>query len=133
MPPEAQISARTEAQIVSLHESGIATRTIEEIVGLDHSTIARRLKRLTPRKTTDIYKALEAQVLCEKRRRLLSTSDKLSAKEQRDIATAYGIYYDKERLERGQSTSNQAIRHSLSEDMTSLISQVIGDVQGAKT
>ena len=89
-------------QILALHNAGVPTRQIEKVIGtLDHSTIARRLKHLTPRKTTEIFKSMRADIFSEKQRKLMMLGDRATIKEQRDLATAVGIYYDKEQLERG--------------------------------
>ncbi len=96
--------------LLALHNAGNSTRKIEQIVGLDHTRVARRLQRLTPRKTTEIYKSMRADIFAEKQRQwlMMSNTPKLirDSKAQRDLATCIGILYDKERLERGQSTSN---------------------------
>jgi len=85
----------------------VASRQIGQVVGgLHHSTICKRLKHLTPRKTTEIYKELKADVLAEKQRKLLMTSANLPAREQGWIAKAIRDLNEVERLERGQSTAN---------------------------
>lgn len=120
-----------EQAALALHEGGKSTREIATILGVkDHSTIARRLKHLTPRKSTEIFRALRADILTEKQRKLLMSSHDATPKEQRDIATAFGIYLDKERLERGQSTSNQAIQHGCTEELAGLIEAVTGKRPG---
>lgn len=107
-------------QIVALHEAGVPTRQIEKVIGtLDHSTIARRLKHLTPRKTTQIYRELKADILAEKQRKLLMQSDSVNAKDARDLATAFGIYYDKEQVERGQGGDSRPM----------IVIQIKGNVQ----
>jgi IS30 family transposase len=112
------------ATILALHDTGHPTRQIEAILGLDHTTIARRLQHLTPRKTTEIYKQMRADILAEKQRQLLMQSNRRTPKEQLSLITAMGICYDKERLERGMSTSNTAMLHA---DIAAL--QVVGDTQ----
>ncbi len=100
-----------DTAIEAMHNAGLTSRAIATITQTpDHSTICRRLKKLTPRKTTSIYKELRADVLAEKQRKILMDSHRVehekSARDQRDLAAAYAIYYDKERLERGQATEN---------------------------
>ena len=97
-----------DATILALHEAGKGSRKIQEVVGLSYRSICRRLKELTPRKTTEIYRELKADILAEKQRKLLQMSHGADPKEQQQIATAFGIYFDKERLTRGESTSNVA-------------------------
>lgn len=116
-----------DATLVALAGAGHSTRQIEAILGnLDHSTIARRLKSLTPRKATEIYKMLRADILSEKQRKLLLRSDRADPRSQADLAKAFGIYYDKERLERGQSTANQAVSHGVTEELAELIGTITG-------
>ena len=98
-----------DTAILGMHNQGLTTRQIESILGtIDHSTIAAHLKSLTPTKTSQIYRELKADILSEKQLKILQQSDLVigNARDQRDYATSYGIYYDKERLERGQSTEN---------------------------
>jgi hypothetical protein len=99
------------ATILALHESGHATRNIETLLGgqLDHTTIARRLQHLTPRKTTEIYKSLRADIFAEKQRKLLMRGNKISLKEERDLAVAMGVYYDKEQIERGRGVDTRPL------------------------
>jgi hypothetical protein len=94
------------AAILALHEAGKSTRQIEAILGnIDHATVAKRLKHLTPRKTTEIFKTLRGDILAEKQRQILSAVDAKAIKQMapRDRVTAMAILYDKERIERGLS------------------------------
>ena len=43
-------------------------------------------------------------------RKLMAMSHNRPTKELRDLAVAFGIYRDHERLERGQSTENVAVK-----------------------
>ena len=91
-----------DTAVLALHEAGKSTRKIATILGDVHwTTIARRLKHLTPRKTTDIYKDLRADIFAEKQRQLLMRSYKANPKDMRDLMTSFGILYDKEQIERG--------------------------------
>lgn len=119
------VTSSDNTVLLALHEAGKSTREIEAIVGLDHSTIAHRLRHLTPRKTTEIYKSLRADIFAEKQRRLLMLNDKGDSKTQRDIATCIGIYYDKERLERGLSSANVSIQHGLSSELQDACTRII--------
>lgn len=95
--------------IVALHEAGKSCRAISAIAGISKTSIAKRLKHLTPRKSTEIFKELKADILAEKQRKLLMSSDKLSPKEQRDIAVAFGCYHDKEQQLRGNSSDGKPL------------------------
>lgn len=114
-------SALDDTAIVALHEAGQTTRQIAPIAGLSKTTIARRLKHLTPRKSTEIFKELKADIFAEKQRKLLMSSDKLTPKEQRDIAVAVGCYHDKEQQLRGNSSDGKPLviinRISVGENM----------------
>ena len=99
-----------DATLLALHEAGKASRQIEAILGnIDHSTICKRLKHLTPRKTTEIFKTLRADIFAEKQRKLLMRSDKEPASSQSRIAMAVGIYYDKEQIERGHGADTRPL------------------------
>ena len=99
-----------DATLLALHEAGKASRQIEAILGgIDHSTICKRLKHLTPRKTTEIFKALRADIFAEKQRKLLMASDREPASSQSRIAMAVGIYYDKEQIERGHGVDTRPL------------------------
>lgn len=98
-----------DATILALSEAGKSSRQIEAIIGnIDHSTICNRLKHLTPRKSTEIYKTHRADILAEFQRKCMSTLDVKAIKEMcpRDRVLAMGLAYDKERVERGLSDNN---------------------------
>ena len=117
----------TNTAIMALHDYGFPTRSIATIIGsLTWSGVARRLKKLTPRKSTEIFKFYRADILAEKQRRLLMQSNKVGANEQSKIAIAFGVYYDKERLERNQSTANMAIQHGISVELAELVTSITG-------
>lgn len=126
MPAPSKISARQDLQMVKLHEAGVATRVIEQILGFDHTTISRRLKRLTPRKTTEIYRELKADVLAEKQRHLLMMAQRAEPREQDQIARAFKVYNESERLERNQSTANLGVQHGISAELADLVSSITG-------
>lgn len=58
----------------------------------------------------DDYKKNRADILADTQRRVLSAMSDSDIKKAsgKDKALMYGIFYDKERLERGESTSNMA-------------------------
>ncbi len=107
MPPQIPID---ETALIALHEAGKSTRFIATAFGNIHwSTVARRLKHLTPRKTTDIFKELRADIFAEKQRKLMMRGNKVSIKDERDLAVAMAVYYDKERIERGGSSDSRPL------------------------
>jgi len=93
-----------DATIQALADAGKSTREVAAIVGnIAHQTIARRLKHLTPRQTTEIFKTHRADIFAELQRKILLTCDKQAIKEMhpRDRFLATGLLYDKEQIERG--------------------------------
>lgn len=107
-----------DATLLALAEAGKPSRQIETILGnIDHATVCRRLKHLTPRKSTEIYKTVRADVLAEMQRKLLMACDanevKTNPRAVRDRVVSAGILFDKERLERDLSTQNLSSRMSV--------------------
>lgn len=106
MPPAITLTEEQNKAMLGLHAAGASSRQIEKILGnIDHTTICRRLKRLTPRKTTEIYKALRADIFAEEQRKLLMACNNRTPKDRLTLITGVGILYDKERLERNQGVS----------------------------
>jgi hypothetical protein len=98
-----------DATILALHDAGKGCRQIADIIGdIGKSSIAKRLKHLTPRKTTEIYKTHRADILAEFQRKCMNTLDSAEIKKMqpRDRVMAMGIAYDKERVERGLSDAS---------------------------
>lgn len=95
--------------LLALHKTGHSVRQIEKIVGLSKSAVANRLKHLTPTETTDIFKEYKADILAEKQRQLLMSAENLPPAEQRSIATAFGVYCDKEDKLRGFSPDDRPV------------------------
>lgn len=120
-----------DAVILALAEIGKPSREIQDITGIGYRTVCRRLKHLTPRKTTELYKHYRADIFAEKQRQLLMSSHTADAKTQRDIATCIGIYYDKERLERGQSTGNLAVGLALTPALQDAVNHIISRTTGS--
>lgn len=100
------------------------------ILGCDKANIIQHLHRIDTRwvdltPTLDRYKRFRADVIAYKQMRLLAN---LTEEKQREmgglqLATAFGILYDKERLERGQSTSNVAYA-----DLTQSLSDIEAEI-----
>jgi hypothetical protein len=95
--------------LLALQDSGKSTRQIEAIVKtMSRSTIAKRLKHLTPRQSTDIFREHKADILAEKQRQLMLLRDnpktkcKLDPGDHRNIAIAFGVYEEREARLRGQ-------------------------------
>lgn len=82
-----------------------------EIAALDGTTpqnIHSKIKDLLPTEETNTYQQHRADILAEVQRKLLSNIDakRLSKASAYQLAGAAGLLYDKERLERGQTTTN---------------------------
>lgn len=123
-----------DTAILALHEAGKSTRAIADILGnCKKTTIAKRLKHLTPRKTTQIFRELRADVLSEMQRKFLMRMDAADPKNARDYMTAFGIAYDKERLERNLSNVNVATQVGLTPALQEAVDRICGrDTENAK-
>ena len=95
--------------LLALSKSGHSTREIGKVVGLSKSAVADRLKHLTPTEATNIFKEHKADILAEKQRQLLMSAKDLPPAEQRSIATAFGVYCDKEDKIRGISPDDRPV------------------------
>ncbi len=96
--------------IQALSDAGMGSRAIGTLLnGISYRTVCRRLRELTPRTSTQIFIHHRAEILAEMQRKLMNLSHGCSPKDRKDLSVAFGIYYDKERLERGKSTENQSI------------------------
>ena len=104
--------------IIEYKRKGLTTREIAELLGCSHSNIVQRLKDLSEDITTlDQYKTHRADILAFTGRRMVNVFLGLTDAEQKEVVKRrgmvdYGILYDKERLERGQSTQNLANIHA---------------------
>jgi transposase len=116
-----------DVAIKALSDAGLSSRQISPMVGVSWSTVCQRLKHLTPRASTQIFIHHRADILAEMQRKLMAMAHKRSTKEIRDLAVAFGVYYDKERLERGQSSMNQAIKIEITR-----FTPVMGENEGKK-
>ena len=108
------IIPRDNATVLGLRNAGKTCQEIADLTGVHKATIARQLKHLTPRKATQIYRDMRADIAAELQRQILGKCDLrtvkiTTAKELQSALTGWGILYDKERLERDQSTSNVSI------------------------
>ena len=114
-----------DSTIQALSDAGKSSREIARIVGnIAHGTIAKRLKHLTPRKATEIFKGHRADIFAELGRKLASTLDAKAIKEMhpRDRFLALGLVYDKEQIERGRGGDARPM----------IVIQIKGDVQSVQ-
>ena len=91
---------------------GLSYAQMAPILGVTPSAIHRRLKHLLPDESTKYYQDHRADIISHVQLQLLSQVDarRLKKVSTRDAVVSYGILYDKERLERGQSTANADMR-----------------------
>lgn len=106
----------TDAEIVALHEAGSSTRDIAAIEGIrHHSTIARRLKHLTPRQSTEIYKTHRANILAEMQRKISMVCDLRALRPPKtmrdlsDAAKSLSILHQMEQIERGNTPASRPL------------------------
>ena len=99
------------------------------LLGCDRSNVSQRLSEYKPVvESLDRYRKHEGKVLATIRKRVSDslqdlTPEDLKASSLRDRVVAYGILYDKGRLEEGKSTSNVSLAEaalSLSEGLAGL-------------
>ena len=101
--------------IIEYKRKGMTTREIGKLVGCTHSNIVKRLQSVSDDlDTLDSYKFHRADILAFNGRKLLNhiTDDKLKKAPVGSLVLAACQLYDKERLERGQSTHNIANIHA---------------------
>lgn len=90
----------------------LTTREIGKLADCSHVNVVKVLDRYGIKKQeTDDYKANRADILTGIQHRILKTvtDDDLKRMPVGQRLMGFGILYDKERLERGQSTDNQSV------------------------
>lgn len=101
-----------QAKLRKLLDAGIQSPSaIAEISGCAPATASQAISRyIKDVKALEDYKKNRADILAEKQREVLAALCPADIKKAsgKDKAMIYGIFYDKERLERGESTSNLA-------------------------
>ena len=87
---------------------GLSYVQMAPILGVTPTAIHKRIKHLLPDENTQYYQDHRANILSHVQLELLSQVDarRLKKVNIRDAVISAGILYDKERLERGQSTTN---------------------------
>jgi len=99
---------------VELRRGGATYREIAAIQGVSPQAINKQIKDLLPNADTDTYKKHRADILARLQVRLLGAIDDESIKKMPAASAVLAAcqLYDKERLERGQSTSNMMSVHA---------------------
>ncbi len=103
----------------------LSYKAIAAIQGVTPQAIHQKIKDLLPIPETQVYQDHRADILSNLQLKLLYNLDdeKIKAMGGRDIVVSAGILYDKERLERGQSTQNVEI-HAITEKRKAIQSRI---------
>lgn len=99
--------------LIELHSKGLSSSQIAKIAGCNSSNVRNRLYA-SGVVSLGRYKKNRAEVFAATQSRILNnlTDDDIKKGSMLQKATAVGILYDKERLERGQSTENVQSFHA---------------------
>ena len=113
----------------------LSTTQIGKLVDCSHVNVVRVLQRygMAQQEVND-YKTNRADILAGLQHRLISsiTDEDIKKTPVGSRILAACQIYDKERLERGQSTANIANNHSISESLQESIDKIIGRSVEAK-
>lgn len=115
-------------------DGGVLTH--EEIateMGVSRVGVTRALQRIPPEilsgRTVEEYRQNRAKMFAGMQRMILQniTPEKLKMASLAQLGTLFGIFYDKERLEKGQSTENNAmaIRLELDDESKAKVQEAI--------
>ena len=87
-------------------DSNLSYQQIADIQGVVPTAIFKQIKKLLPDEATEVYKNNRADIIAHMQLGILQSVNKAKIKKAslRDSIVSFGILYDKERLERGQST-----------------------------
>ena len=102
------------AKLLALRKKKLSYEQIGKIVGCSKVNVWERLQPYIDEiESLDSYKDNRADLLAIVQHRLVNTLNPTTIEKMspRDRVLAYGILYDKERLERGQSTQNIETHH----------------------
>ncbi len=88
--------------------SHLSYEQIAKLQNVTHNAIFKRIRHLIPDECNEVYKDNRPDILSHIQTKILEQVDerRLKAADLRDIMVSFGIAYDKERLERGLSTTN---------------------------
>jgi predicted transcriptional regulator len=98
--------------MLELRDKNLNHGQIATLLGCDRSNVSRRLAKYKPTlEKIDRYKKNRADIYAHMQTELLAgvTSDKIKDSSATQLITGAAILYDKERLERGQSTANMSV------------------------
>jgi hypothetical protein len=113
-------------QMADLRLKGVGLAEIGKVAGITKQAVSQALKRsgVDPQEI-ETFRAGRAGLLALKQKLILAgiTPAKVEKMGVKDAAISYGILYDKERLETGQSTSNVANIHSIAQRVIERVSR----------
>ena len=101
--------------LIEYRKKGLTYQEIGNLVGRTKQTVQERLKPIIDDiDTIELHKKHRADILALQSRRILKslTNDDIQKTPAGQRVMMYGILYDKERLERGESTANIASLHA---------------------
>ena len=121
--------------IIELYQKGLSTRQIAKLLNCTHPNIVQRLKEYKrevlgietfKKNRGDIFALFQSKIINK------VTEDDYKKASLLQKTTAISQLYDKERLERGQSTSNLAVQ-SVATDLQSLLDRLQVEEDARKT
>jgi len=117
------------------HDDGtfLSHQEIADNMGCSRVAVTRALQRVPEwvlkDRDVEVYKRDRADILAAAQQTILQhiTPDKLKIASLQQLGTLFGIFYDKERLDRGHATANIAVisEHKLDEETRKLIYKAI--------
>ncbi|MEE8382202.1 MAG: hypothetical protein V3R78_10070 [Thermodesulfobacteriota bacterium] len=99
-------------RMLQLKDKNLTDEEVATILGCNRSNVSRRLAEHAPRlQKLDNFKKYRADILTDLQIKVLDhvTDDKLNSSSATQLITGMAILYDKERLERGQSSTNLSV------------------------
>jgi len=116
--------------IIALRTAGLSHRQIAKALGCSKSNITKRLKQYEQEITgLKIYKEHRADIFALEQKRYIDSVTDKDIKKAPVAArmTAMGILFDKERLERGESTENIAHIHKVAKGIRDRMRGITSD------
>lgn len=110
-PPVQKLNPQQLLELKRLNPN-LTTRQLGKLTDTDHSAIVKCFQRYgIKREHLEAYKTNRADILAGLQETVLAslTEEDIKKAGLRDKTILFGTLYDKERLERGQSTNNQAV------------------------
>ena len=117
----------TKDKVEELYRKGYRSPTaMAETTGCTIQNASNQMTRyIKDLEGLEDYKTNRADIIADKQRELIQYIDTAAIKEMspKDRVVSFGILYDKERLERGQSTHNVANLHSIADRAIRAVNQ----------